>query len=209
MNFKTEQEQFWMEEEWATSYMIRKGFDKISIKPYENFFSRIIKDYYNIKSIVEFGANIGLNLVALKNLFPSVSLSAVEINPKACEQLLNLGFINKIYNQSLLDLNIDQKSDLVLIKTVLIHINPNHLELVYKNIYETSNKYILIAEYYNPKPIEVEYRGHSNKLFKRDFAGEMLNMYNNLKLIDYGFAYHKDTNLEQDDINWFLLEKIS
>ena len=51
-----------------------------------------------------------------------------------------MGFINKIYNQSLLDLNIDQKSDLVLIKTVLIHINPNHLELVYKNIYETLKK---------------------------------------------------------------------
>lgn len=209
MNYETEQEKFWIEEEWAKAYMERKGFDKISIKPYENFFSRILKSSYNIQSILEFGANIGLNLVALKKLFPSVSLSAVEINPKACQKLINLGFLDNVYKQSLLDLKIDKKSDLVIIKTVLIHINPDYLELVYKNLYEMSNKYILIAEYYNPTPTEVIYRGYSNKLFKRDFAGEMLDMYDDLKLIDYGFTYHRDNYFAQDDVTWFLLEKVS
>ena len=32
----------------------------------------------------------------------------------------------------------------------------------------------------------VEYRGHTGKLFKRDFAGEMIYRFD-LKLIDYGF----------------------
>jgi spore coat polysaccharide biosynthesis protein SpsF len=45
-------------------------------------------------------------------------------------------------------------------------------------------------------------------LFKRDFAGEMLDKYADLKLCDYGFVYHRE-KFSQDDISWFLLEKIS
>ena len=28
-----------------------------------------------------------------------------------------------------------------------------------------------------------------------------------LKLIDYGFIYHRDNSFPKDDITWFLLEK--
>ncbi len=69
-----------------------------------------------------------------------------------------------------------------------------------------SKKYILIAEYYNPTPVEMEYRGHREKLFKRDFAGEMMDQYNDLTLVDYGFVYHRDP-FPQDDITWFLMKK--
>ena len=31
--------------------------------------------------------------------------------------------------------------------------------------------------------------------------------YSNLKLINYGFSYHKD-KYYQDDITWFLLKKL-
>jgi hypothetical protein len=44
-------------------------------------------------------------------------------------------------------------------------------------------------------------------LFKRDFAGEMLERYPDLELIDYGFVYKRDNNFPQDDITWFLLKK--
>ncbi|MGE5403941.1 MAG: pseudaminic acid biosynthesis-associated methylase, partial [Candidatus Saccharibacteria bacterium] len=66
---------------------------------------------------------------------------------------------------------------------------------------------IIVAEYYNPTPVEIQYRGHANKLFKRDFAGEMMDKYTDLKLVKYGFAYHRDPNFPQDDITWMLLEK--
>ena len=66
-----------------------------------------------------------------------------------------------------------------------------------------------MAEYYDPKPVALTYRGHENKMFKRDFAGDLLERYENLKLIDYGFCYHRDMNFPQDDISWFLLEKRS
>ena len=40
-----------------------------------------------------------------------------------------------------------------------------------------------------------------------DFAGEMLDKYTNLRLVDYGFFYHKDESSNLDDITWFLIEK--
>ena len=82
------------------------------------------------------------------------------------------------------------------------------LSLVYEKLYTASNKYILICEYYNPSPVNVSYRGHSDRLFKRDFAGEMLEKYIDLKLVDYGFCYKRDKAFPQDDITWFLLEKV-
>ena len=36
------------------------------------------------------------------------------------------------------------------------------------------------------------YRGHTARLFKRDFAGEMLDRFSDLRLVDYGFRYHRD-----------------
>jgi spore coat polysaccharide biosynthesis protein SpsF len=99
------------------------------------------------------------------------------------------------------------KSDLTFTKGVLIHIEPNNLSKIYDNLYKNSNRYILIAEYYNSQQVSLSYRGNKNKLFKRDFAGDLLDKYSGLKLIDYGFCYHRDTLFSQDDISWFLLEK--
>ncbi len=90
---------------------------------------------------------------------------------------------------------------------MLIHINPDALDAVYQRLYECSSRYIVIAEYYNPTPVTIEYRGHSGKLFKRDFAGEMMDKYPDLQLLDYGFCWHRDPVFPQDDITWFLLHK--
>ena len=65
----------------------------------------------------------------------------------------------------------------------------------------------MICEYYNPTPVVLEYRGHKNKLFKRDFAGELIEKYPDLSLINYGFKYKKDNKFPLDDVTWFLLKK--
>ena len=65
----------------------------------------------------------------------------------------------------------------------------------------------MICEYYDPKPQVLNYRGYKNKLFKRDFAGELIKKYKNLKLIDYGFVYRNDPWYPLDDLSWFLLKK--
>ena len=156
--------------------------------------------------MIEFGANIGLNLKALKKILPNAALHGIEINLKAYEILEKWGGA-KAYHQSILDFKTNVKFDFVLTKCVLIHINPDQISKVYESLYDASKKYICIIEYYNPKPVEIAYRGHRNKLFKRDFAGEMLDIYHDLNLVTYGFVYHRDLHFPQDDITWFLLKK--
>lgn len=94
-----------------------------------------------------------------------------------------------------------------MIKGVLIHIDPDMLDTVYEKLYQASNRLILICEYYNSTPVSISYRGHADRLFKRDFAGEMLEKYPDLMLVDYGFSYRRDPAFPQDDITWFLMQK--
>ena len=155
---------------------------------------------------MEFGANIGMNLQALRVLLPNAKLSAIEINEKAVEELRALRDV-EVFHQSILNFCPDRTWEVVLSKGVLIHINPDKLSHVYRLLYESSHRYICLAEYYNPSPVTVAYRGHDEKLFKRDFAGEMLDRYKDLSLVDYGFVYHRDRQFPQDDLTWFLLEK--
>ncbi|OEU41776.1 pseudaminic acid biosynthesis-associated methylase [Methanosarcina sp. Ant1] len=202
--YKTEQEMFWAGE-FGDEYVERNQNAKLLANNIF-LFSQILKNVDSVKSVIEFGANIGLNLHAIKKLIPEVELSAIEINEKAVSILETMGDIT-VYNQSILDFNPDYKRDFTFTKGVLIHIDPEQLPSVYNLLYTTSKKYICISEYYNPTPVEITYRGHKNKLFKRDFAGEMLDKFSDLKLVNYGFIYHRDLNFPQDDISWFLLEK--
>jgi pseudaminic acid biosynthesis-associated methylase len=171
------------------------------------FFARVLRQTVGVRSINEFGANIGLNLMALERLLPGVELTGVEINQKAADELASNLPAATVVRQTLLDFQPQRTWDLVFTKGVLIHTNPDKLPAVYDLLYRCSARYILLSEYYNPTPVEVSYRGHSKKLFKRDFAGEMLDRFADLQLLDYGFVYHRDSNFRQDDITWFLLEK--
>lgn len=202
--FKTDQEVFWAGN-FGNEYASRNRSGQLLASNIA-FFSRILDQTSGVGSIIEFGANIGMNLEAIRNLLPSVELAAVEINGQAVSELQKIPNI-EVYPQSILDFSPDKKWDMTLIKGVLIHINPESLKHVYDLLYRSSSHYVCIAEYYNPAPVEVLYRGHTGKLFKRDFAGELLDLYPDLKLINYGFSYHRDPNFPQDDITWFLLEK--
>ncbi|MCF7800160.1 hypothetical protein K9M16_04135 [Candidatus Babeliales bacterium] len=203
--FKTEQEKFWASN-FGDEYIDRNKSEKLIASNF-SLFSKILKNTKNIKSGIELGANIGLNLQVINKLCPNTNLSAVEINKQATEKLKLISNI-KVYNQSILDFQTDEKYDFVFTKGVLIHINPAELNTVYDLIYKISNKYICFIEYYNPTPVNINYRGHSDRLFKRDFAGEFLDKFKNLCLLDYGFIYHRDNIFPQDDISWFLMEKV-
>tara|TARA_B100001093_G_C26823217_1_gene1012840 strand:+ start:373 stop:981 length:609 start_codon:yes stop_codon:yes gene_type:complete len=200
-----EQEEFWSGE-FGDEYIDRNTSEEW-VASNSFFFSKVFsKAPYKIKSLIEFGPNIGLNLIAIKRLFPKIDLHGVEINKKAANILLKEK-ISTVSNSSILNYNSKKVYDVSLIKGVLIHLNPEDLTDAYEKLYNSASKYIVIAEYYNPTPVTIKYRGHENKLFKRDFAGEIMNKYPNLELIDYGFSYHLDKNFPQDDITWFLLKK--
>src|SRR3989338_3656578 len=202
--FKTEQENFWAGE-FGDEYANRNQGEAL-VASNIALFSKILSSAGRIDSAIELGANIGLNLMALRQLLPEADLSAIEINEKAVESLLRQEWIN-VYPQSILDFSPDRTRDLALIKGVLIHINPDMLPRVYDLLHQASQRYICMVEYYNPSPVVIPYRGESDKLFKRDFAGEMLDRFSDLRLVDYGFSYHRDNNFPQDDLTWFMLEK--
>ena len=206
MNFKTEQEKFWAGD-FGDEYIGRNKSEEY-LASNLNFFSKAFNQLGQPNSLIEFGANIGMNLRAIKLLFPKIDLFGIEINKNAADELAKFIGQENVFNGSIFEFEATHKCDVSLIKGVLIHINPEMLSLVYEKLYTASNKYILICEYYNPSPVNVSYRGHSDRLFKRDFAGEMLEKYIDLKLVDYGFCYKRDKAFPQDDITWFLLEKV-
>lgn len=204
-NYRTDQEAFWAGE-FGSEYIGRND-DAQLLASNLAFFAKALDQAGRISSCIEFGANIGMNLQALRLLYPDVDLKAIEINQDAAKLLANVVDEKNIYQGSILDYEAEEESDLVLIKGVLIHINPQMLETVYDKLYRTSGRLILVCEYYNTTPVAIEYRGHDDRLFKRDFAGEMLDRYSDLRLLDYGFTYIRDRAFPQDDITWFLLEK--
>jgi spore coat polysaccharide biosynthesis protein SpsF len=203
--FKTEQESFWAGE-FGTEY-IRRNQGAELLASNLAFFSQALRSAHKPKDCIEFGANIGMNLKALRLLYPQQEQCAIEINADAVAELRTILPPENVFHTSILDYSPVQRFDLVLIKGVLIHINPDYLPQVYETLYQSTGRYLLISEYYNPTPVQVSYRGHSDRLFKRDFCGEILDHYPDFELIDYGFVYHRDPNFPQDDTTWFLLER--
>lgn len=207
MDFKTDQERFWSED-FGDDYIKRNRSTNNNAHNLA-LFTNILSKTRGVKTVIEFGANIGLNLKALKALKPDLEVSAVEINKQAANELKKYTSAEHVYHQSILDYAVDYQRDFSLIKGVLIHIHPDHLSNVYEKLYHASRKYICLVEYYHPTPVEIEYRGHKQRLFKRDFCGEIRKAFPDLQLVEYGFVYHQDDNFPQDDLTWFLLEKRS
>lgn len=205
MTLKTEQEAFWAGD-FGTEYIQSNQGDALLASNLD-FFGKALRQARGIQSCIEFGANIGMNLKALKLLHPGIDAHAIEINAEAAKQLGTVIPPANVHNSSILDFTPARHWDLTLIKRVLIHINPEVLLQVYDKLFAACGRYLMVAEYYNPAPVAIPYRGRSDRLFKRDFAGEIMDRHPQLQLVDYGFAYRRDPNFPQDDITWFLMEK--
>ena len=178
--FATEQEAFWAGD-FGTSYIQRNQGDMLLASNLD-FFSKALRSARGIRSCIEFGANIGMNLKALNLLHPGIDAHGIEINADAASQLAEVIPSAQVYNKSIFDFTPEREWDLTLIKGVLIHINPDMLPLVYDRLFSSCGRYLLLCEYYNPAPVAIPYRGHDDRLFKRDFAGELMDRHPQLKL---------------------------
>lgn len=204
--YSTPQEAFWAGD-FGTAYIDRNQSEGL-IASKTALFARALARTHTIGSVLELGPNAGLNLIALSRLLPEAGLSAVEINQTAYEIIKALPGVNA-HHASLLDWHSDDRFDLTFTSGVLIHIDPDALPRAYDTLYRHSRRYIALFEYYNPAPVVVPYRGNADRLFKRDFAGDMMERYPDLSLVDYGFVYRRDPVFPGDDITWFMLEKRS
>lgn len=191
---------------------VTRNMDIELIDASRRFFMRVFKNVHHEPQpyrAIEFGANIGLNIQALRrsNWFARATFTAVEVNPNACKTLRAVA--DTVFEGSMLDPEMPWGLgyEVVLTKGLLIHIHPTDLPAAYAAIYEASSRYIVLAEYFSRQRTEIEYRGQMGRLWKADFAAELLAAYPDLKLVDYGFASRLDPLLKQDDLNFWLLEK--
>ena len=96
--YQTEQEKFWAGE-FGHEYIKRnEGADALAIRT--AFFAKSIFCIpgEDVCSCIEFGANIGLNLLALRYLRPRLEVSAVEIDTEAamyCAEIPNAHLYNR------------------------------------------------------------------------------------------------------------------
>lgn len=160
-----------------------------------DIFRGILDKKFNINSVLEYGANIGLNIPAIKQCCPKAKYYGVEINKKAYDKLKKV--CTAAWNQSIFD-KLDLKADLVFTYGLLIHISPDDLNEAYKVLYEHSNKYILLIEHISKHPFTVVYRERENAFFKGDFINDFQKLYN-LKMIKSGKV--------RGDLIWSLLSK--
>ncbi len=159
------------------------------------------------KTILEIGANLGVNLRALRQLSPARRL-AVEPNDKARAVLVRDGVVAADDVRGGLASHIDFPdgvADLAFTSGVLIHIHPDHLPQSLKEIHRCANRWIGCIEYFSDKPEMIPYRGHEDRLFKRDFGGLWLDSFPDLRIVAYGFAWKRVTGL--DNLTWWLFEK--
>ena len=77
MGYKTEQEEFWAGE-FGTDYIQRNTGPEL-LASNLGFFCKALARAARPASCIEFGANVGMNLRALKLLYPSLEQHAIEI----------------------------------------------------------------------------------------------------------------------------------
>lgn len=202
--YPSDQENFWSGE-FGDNYSDRNtGPGWVSSNT--AFFATALESVPYLNSVFEIGPNIGLNLAALRALYPNMSQAGVEINEHAAAKLEDQGV--RVHRDSVTNHTVVDQADLSLSKGVLIHIKPELLPRAYDVLHRATRRYILIAEYYSPRPESILYRGEADRLFRRDFAGELMDAHPDVELLRTGFAYHRGP-FPQDDLTWFLMEKKS
>ena len=157
--------------------------------------------------ILEVGANIGINLRALR-CPTDAGFFAVEPNAAARAVLAKDAVVPpaRILDGTASSTGLPEAAvDPSFTSGVLIHIYPDHLEASVLEIYRVTRRYVACIEYFSDKPRTGPYGGHDDKLFKRDFGGYWLDLFPDLIVRDYGFAWKRLTGL--DNLTWWLFEK--
>ena len=133
-------------------------------------FQRII-DETDAQAFLDVGCNAGWNMLALRSINSRYEISGIDVNFSALEKAIEHGF-DAVEGRadSVVELFGPSSAQMVITSGVLIHIAPPDLQTTLKALIEVSSKYLLIIEYDAMEETEVEYRGHSGKLWKRPFG---------------------------------------
>ena len=182
--------------------LYRKDYGITRMSMNEEFLHDVPKDI----SILEVGANVGLQLMFLKQQ-GFKDLLGVDINEAAVREAKNISPEVDVIRGSGFDLPFkDDSFDLVYTSGVLIHISPKDVGEILHEIYRVSRRYIWGFEYYAPTYTEVKYRGDSDLLWKTDFAALYQEKFPDLVVVrEHKYVMTDGERMTQ----MFLLEKKS
>lgn len=199
-----EQEQFWSRE-YASDYISKNSSFARDLGV--DAWRKMLAKAEGINSALECGSNIGRNVDFLNALLPDAKKSIIEISRPAFEQVTRTYSLAHAHNGPIESASFPCRFDLVFTIGVLIHIHPDLLLKNMRQMFELSDKYVLMGEYFNRTPVMIEYQGQMNRLFKRDF-GKLFAENFEVAIVDYGFLWgHIYDEAGFDDITWWLFKK--
>ena len=154
--------------------------------------------------ILEVGSNVGNQLVCLQRM-GFECLYGIELQGDAVEIAKSKSKNINLIKGEASDIPFkDGFFDMVFTSGVLIHIAPEDLKGVLKEIHRCTKKYVFGFEYYSPETQEIFYRGNSNLLWKSDFAGKYLELFGDLvRVKEMHIKYLGNENVDA----MFLLKK--
>lgn len=202
-----DQEVFWSQT-YAQEYMAKNAsFDRA--KGVEGW-QRMLAAAGPITSLLECGCNIGRNIDFLNDVLPQANKSAIELSKPAYDFVTSRFAFDRSFNGPILESDFAPASfDLVYTIGVLIHIHPDNLLANMRKMFDYSNRYVLIGEYFNRTPVMLPYHGEEDRLFKRDFGKLFLENFP-VDVVSYGFLWgHEFDDAGFDDVTWWLFEKRS
>jgi pseudaminic acid biosynthesis-associated methylase len=154
--------------------------------------------------ILEVGSNVGNQLLCLQRMGFD-HLYGIELQSYAVEIAKSKSKNINIIQGEASDIPFkDSFFDMVFTSGVLIHISPQKLPDVLGEIHRCTKKNIFGFEYYSDETKEIPYRGNSDLLWKADFAGKYLELFDDLTLVkEERIKYLGNDNVD----TMFLLKK--
>ncbi len=189
-------------EQMDTMYIKRYGVSRIDIN------SEFIGDLDRNIRVLEVGSNIGLQLMFLQRM-GFANLYGIELNSYAVELSKSRTKSINIIRGDALDIPFkDNYFGLVFTSGLLIHINPDDINIVLKEIYRCSNCYIWGYEYFAEEYTQIKYREAKETdslLWKANFPKIFCEQFKDLRLAKS--KLYKYLNNDNADI-FYLLKKM-
>jgi pseudaminic acid biosynthesis-associated methylase len=164
-----------------------------------------VADFNKDMRILEVGSNIGNQLLLLQKM-GFKNLYGIELQTYAVELSKSRTTGINIIQGSAFDIPFkDFFFDMVFTSGVLIHIAPENIAVVLDEIYRCTKRYIWGMEYFAESYTQIEYREHSDLLWKTNFPKLFLDRFANIKLAKKKFfKYLNDDNV---DVMFLLLKE--
>ena len=187
------------QEDWDQFYMTTWGKTKIDMNA--GFIGHLPKE----SRILEVGCNTGMQLNGLQRM-GFTQLYGIELQPYAAEEAKKYTRNVNVICGSGFDIPFkDGFFDIVCTNGVLIHISPDDLPKIMAEMYRCSRKYIWGFEYFAENTTAINYRGHTNYLWKADYAALFMQQFPDLKLVKKEMFPYTDNPQNVDYM--YLLEK--